>query len=216
MAERDFTDIRPERIGSSYVEERSNVLPIIAAVFVIVAAIGYAGYYFYTNAEMFNPYRKTYEKLGIDLPRSFERFELASRYLDQVNREPCDNVAFFALAKLMESAGYPRESAKSLESYNRSCTFSEEMLQFAYHLTLESAITKRLSTWQTNSLNPILQATIIGSCAARHTKMTATISLLSQTISARWTCFRTSPKLPDHNFIECQQCTTNSANRAML
>src|ERR1700722_14700885 len=132
MAERDFTDIRPERIGSSYVEERSNVLPIIAAVFVIVAAIGYAGYYFYTNAEMFNPYRKTYEKLGIDLPRSFERFELASRYLDQVNREPCDNVAFFALAKLMESAGYPRESAKSLESYNRSCTFSEEMLQFAY------------------------------------------------------------------------------------
>jgi hypothetical protein len=26
MAERDFTDIRPERITSSYVEERSNVL----------------------------------------------------------------------------------------------------------------------------------------------------------------------------------------------
>jgi tetratricopeptide (TPR) repeat protein len=132
MAEPDLTDIRPERIGSSYAEERSLVLPIIAGIIGIVAAVGCAGYYFYTTAEMFNPYRKTYERLGIDLPRSFEGFGLASRYLDQVNREPCDNVAFVALAKLMESAGYPRESAKSLEAYNRSCTFSEEMLQSAY------------------------------------------------------------------------------------
>jgi tetratricopeptide (TPR) repeat protein len=81
---------------------------------------------------MFNPYKKTYKMLGIDLPRSFEGFGLASRYLDRVNREPCDNVAFTALARLMESAGYPRESAKSLEAYNRSCTFSEEMLRSAY------------------------------------------------------------------------------------
>jgi len=132
MAEGDLPDIRPERVGGSYVEERSVVFPIIAGIIAIVAAFSYAGYYFYTTAEMFNPYRKTYEKLGIDLPRSFERFELASRYLDQVNREPCDKVSFMALAKLMESAGYPRESAKSLEAYNQSCTFSEDMLQFAY------------------------------------------------------------------------------------
>jgi aspartyl protease family protein len=132
MAERDLTDIRPERIGGSYVEERSIVIPVIAGIIAVVAALGYAGYYLFTTAEMFNPYRKTYERLGIDLPRSFEKFGLASRYLDQVNREPCDNVAFFALAKLMESAGYPRESAKSLEFYNKGCTFSEEMLQFAY------------------------------------------------------------------------------------
>jgi clan AA aspartic protease (TIGR02281 family) len=132
MAERDLTDIRPERIGGSYVEERSNVFPVIAGIIAIAVAAGYAGYYFYTTSEMFNPYKKTYEKLGIDLPRSFEGFGLASRYLDQVTREPCDNVAFIALARLMESAGYPRESAKSLEAYNRSCTFSEEMLQSAY------------------------------------------------------------------------------------
>src|SRR5260221_9614486 len=132
MAERDLTDIRPERIGGPYVVERSIALPIIAGIIVIVAAVGYAGYYFYTTAEMFNPYRKTYEKLGIDLPRSFEKFGPASRYLDQLNREPCDNISFFALAKLMEQAGYPRESARSLEAYNQSCTFSEEMLQFAY------------------------------------------------------------------------------------
>jgi clan AA aspartic protease (TIGR02281 family) len=131
MAKRDFTDIRPERVAGSYVEERS-VLPIIAVAIALAAAVGFAGYYFYATAEMLNPYKKTYEKLGIDLPRSFERFEGASRYLDQVTREPCDNVAFTALAKLMETAGYPRESAKSLEAYNRSCTFSEEMLQSAY------------------------------------------------------------------------------------
>jgi predicted aspartyl protease len=131
MAERDFTAIRPDRIGA-YVEERNTAFPIIAGIIAIVVAMGFAGYYFYITAEMFDPYKKTYEKLGIDLPRSFERFELASRYLDQVTREPCDNVAFTALAKLMETAGYPRESAKSLEAYNRSCTFSEEMLQSAY------------------------------------------------------------------------------------
>jgi tetratricopeptide (TPR) repeat protein len=132
MAERDSTDIRPERISGHYSEERSNIFPIIAGIIAIAAAAGYSGYYFYSTAEMFNPYRKTYEKLGIDLPRSFEGYGLASRYLDQVKREPCDNVAFIALAKLMESAGYPRESAMSLEAYNRSCTFSEEMLQPAY------------------------------------------------------------------------------------
>jgi predicted aspartyl protease len=132
MAERDLTDIRPERIGDSYVDERSIVLPIIVGIIAVVVAVGFAGYYFYTTAEMFNPYRKTYERFGIDLPRSFEKFGLASRYLAQVGREPCDNVAFFALAKLMESAGYPRESARSLEIFNQSCTLSEEMLQFAY------------------------------------------------------------------------------------
>jgi hypothetical protein len=89
MAERDLTDIRPERIGGSYVEERRIVLPIIAGIIAVVAAVGYAGYYIYTTAEMFNPFRKTYERLGIDLPRSFEKFGLlASRYLDQVSREP--------------------------------------------------------------------------------------------------------------------------------
>jgi hypothetical protein len=119
MAERDLNDIRPERIGGSYVEERSSMLPIIAVVIAIVAAVGCTGYYFYSTAEMFNPYKKTYKMLGIDLPRSFEGFGLASRYLDQVNREPCDNVAFIALARLMESAGYPRESAKSIARQSR-------------------------------------------------------------------------------------------------
>ncbi len=132
MAERDSLNIRPERIGGVHIEERNNTFRIIAGIIAIAASVGYAGYCFYTTADVFNPYKKTYEKLGIDLPRSFERYGLASRYLDQVTREPCDNVAVIALAKLVESAGYPRESAMSLEAYNRSCTFSEEMLQSAY------------------------------------------------------------------------------------
>src|SRR5258708_8102645 len=132
LDERELLNIRPERIGGIHIEERNNTFRIIAGIIAIAGTIGYGGYYFYTTAEAFNPYKKTYEKLGIDLPRSFERYGLASRYLDQLNREPCDNISFFALAKLMEQAGYPRESARSLEAYNQSCRFSEEMLQFAY------------------------------------------------------------------------------------
>ena len=105
MPERN--EIIPER-GGHYVEERSSILPIISGIAAVVAAFGYGGYYFYTTAEMFNPYRTIYEKLGIDLPRSFEKFGLASRYLDQLKREPCDSVPFTALAALMEKAGYPR------------------------------------------------------------------------------------------------------------
>jgi hypothetical protein len=82
--------------------------------------------------EAFNSYKEVYKRLGIDLPRSFENIGSASQYLDQVRREPCDGVAFLGLASLMESAGYPRESATSIETYNRNCSFSEEMSQLAY------------------------------------------------------------------------------------
>jgi hypothetical protein len=79
MAERDSNDIRPERIGIPYSEERSIVFPIVAEIMVIAAAAGYAGYYFYSTAEMFNPYRKTYGKLGVDLPRSLRARLAVSR-----------------------------------------------------------------------------------------------------------------------------------------
>jgi tetratricopeptide (TPR) repeat protein len=127
----EFKEIRPERIAGHYVEERSK-LPVVIGIAAVIAAVGYGGYYFYSTAEMFNPYRKFYTTLGIDIPSSFERFEQASRYLDQLNREPCDVVAYKAVTQLMESAGYPRESAVSLEAYNRNCSPSEEMLQSAY------------------------------------------------------------------------------------
>jgi hypothetical protein len=70
MAEQDLTDIRPERIGPSYAEERNIALPIIAAIVAIALVVSYAGYCFYATAELI---KKTHEKLGIDLPRSFER-----------------------------------------------------------------------------------------------------------------------------------------------
>ena len=103
--------------------------------FAVVAIIGisaYGAYYFYSTAGMFNPNKALYAKLGIDLPRSFESVGQASLYLSQLNREPCDNVAMAALTQLMETAGYPRESAKSLEVYNQGCTVDENMLQSAY------------------------------------------------------------------------------------
>jgi hypothetical protein len=70
MAEQDLTDIRPERIDPSYVEERNIALPIIAAIVAMTLVVSYAGYCFYATGELI---KKTNEKLRIDLPRSFER-----------------------------------------------------------------------------------------------------------------------------------------------
>ena len=52
MPGRDLTDIRPERIGASYVEERNIALPIIAGIVAIALVVGYAGYCYHTTAEM--------------------------------------------------------------------------------------------------------------------------------------------------------------------
>ena len=73
MPGRDLTDIRPEHIGTSCVEERNIAFPIIAGIIGFALVVGYAGYCFYTTAEMIKPYKKTDEKLGINLPRSFEK-----------------------------------------------------------------------------------------------------------------------------------------------
>ena len=70
MPGRDLTDIRPERIGASQVEERNIAFPIIAGIVGFALVVGYAGYCFYTTAEMIKPYKRTNEKLGINLPRS--------------------------------------------------------------------------------------------------------------------------------------------------
>lgn len=124
-------DFRAERSSSPQQEERSRFLPILLGLLVIIGTIGYGGYYFYINSESFNPYKKVYERLGISIPREFERFGSAARYLDQVKREPCDSVAFTSLTELMEKAGFPRESAVSLEAFSNDCTQSDEMLRSA-------------------------------------------------------------------------------------
>jgi hypothetical protein len=77
MPGRDLTDIRPERIGASLVEERigaslvegrNTAFTMIAGIIAIALAVGYAGYCFYTTAEMIN--KKTYDKLRFEPPRS--------------------------------------------------------------------------------------------------------------------------------------------------
>ena len=73
MPGRDLTDIRTENIGTSHVEERNIAFPIIAGIVGFALVAGYAGYCFYATAEVVKPYKKTYEKLGIDLPLSFEK-----------------------------------------------------------------------------------------------------------------------------------------------
>jgi hypothetical protein len=68
----DLTDIRSERIASN-VEERHIAFPIIAGIVGFALVVAYAGYCFYSTAEMIKPEKKAYEKLGIDLPLSFEK-----------------------------------------------------------------------------------------------------------------------------------------------
>jgi hypothetical protein len=70
MPGRDLTDIRPERIDASYVEERNFAFPIIAGIVALALVVGYVGYCFHTTNEMI---KKTHEKPGIDLQRSFEK-----------------------------------------------------------------------------------------------------------------------------------------------
>jgi hypothetical protein len=70
MPGRDLTDIRPERIGAPYVEERDFAFPIMAGIVAIALVVGYVGYCFHTTTEMI---RKTYEKPGIDLPRAVDK-----------------------------------------------------------------------------------------------------------------------------------------------
>jgi hypothetical protein len=58
MPGRDLTDIRSERIASS-VEERHIAFPIIAGIVGFALVVAYAGYCFYSTAEMIKPYKKT-------------------------------------------------------------------------------------------------------------------------------------------------------------
>jgi hypothetical protein len=55
------------------VEERNIAFPIIAGIVGFALVVGYAGYCFYSTAEMIKPDKKNYEKLGINLPLSFEK-----------------------------------------------------------------------------------------------------------------------------------------------
>lgn len=66
------------------------------------------------------------------LPADFQKLQGASRLLDQLHREPCDRAAIVPLTKLMEQAGYPRESARSAQKFGERCGYDGELLETAY------------------------------------------------------------------------------------
>ncbi|OYX79845.1 MAG: hypothetical protein B7Y77_01340 [Bradyrhizobium sp. 35-63-5] len=107
----------------------------VSAVF-FVAAIGGIGYSLFS--ESFLPHRAVqayatvFQTLGISLPTNYEPSAFVVRYLDQLRREPCDREAIKPFAEQIERAGYPRESAKSLESFTARCNSSAELLEPAY------------------------------------------------------------------------------------
>jgi clan AA aspartic protease (TIGR02281 family) len=126
-------DLRKDELGARYVERRSYIFPIVVIGVVLLAAGAGAAYYIYTTSEMFAPYKRLYAKLGVDLPRSFEYAGETAKYLDRLQREPCDGDALQRVARSMEAAGYLRESASTLEAFHRGCTPSPGMLQSAYN-----------------------------------------------------------------------------------
>jgi tetratricopeptide (TPR) repeat protein len=125
-------NIRPERSANHQAaEKRSYTFPVALALIVFLSAVSCGGYFFYMTADVFSPYSTVYERLQIRMPRAFETFRSASTYLDQLRREPCDGQAIAKLVPLMEAAGFPRESAISVESFSKSCAASPEILTHA-------------------------------------------------------------------------------------
>jgi tetratricopeptide (TPR) repeat protein len=127
-------DLHGGELGARYVEHRSYIFPIVVTVVALLAAGAGAAYYVYATGEMFAPYKNLYAKLGVDLPRSFERVGDTSKYLDRLQREPCDSDALQRVASSMETTGYLRESASTLEAFHLRCTPSPGMLQSAYNI----------------------------------------------------------------------------------
>lgn len=127
-------EFRPDFRADRYTqppEKRNWSFIIAAATSAFICGLIFAGYYFYSISDMFDPNKSFYQSMGISLPRSFESYGQSSRHLAQLRREPCDSLAFDGLVKSMEAAGYPRESALAAEAYNHGCAASESMLQSA-------------------------------------------------------------------------------------
>lgn len=132
----------PERIAPVYEDRSGYVAPII---FTVIALVGF-GLWLYSDIitaslQAVKPkpvfqtqYKEVYERLGVtSLPVDFERTQVgAARLLDQLRREPCDREAILPLVKLMNQAGFPRESATSAQRFGDNCGQSESLLEQAY------------------------------------------------------------------------------------
>lgn len=147
-----------EDFGPVYGERPSYIVPIAIAVsFLIAGGIG-AVFYFQqepsiervavgpaampsepqpppapARPEPVSRFKSVYDTFEISaLPASFERTKNATRLLDQLQREPCDREAIVPLAALMDDAGYPRESAKSVMKFGERCGQSAQLYERAY------------------------------------------------------------------------------------
>lgn len=128
----------PERLAPVYEERTSYFVPALVAL-VTLLAVGFGIYAYLQGIPIFSkpiyvsPYKAVYEQLGISiLPPQFERVPGATRYLDQLHREPCDREAIIPLAKLMVDEGYPREGAKSSMKFGERCGYDGNLLEGAY------------------------------------------------------------------------------------
>jgi len=111
-------------------------IPLIASILAVLAMFGGIAYYIYTEAtasqRAVQAYAAALRQVGITLPEGFTPSPTILKYLDQLFREPCDREAIKPLATAIEGAGYPRESAKSLEAFATRCKATAELLEPAY------------------------------------------------------------------------------------
>jgi clan AA aspartic protease (TIGR02281 family) len=128
----------PERLAPVYEERTSYFVPALVTL-VALLAVGFGIYAYIQGIPIFSkpiyvsPYRTVYEQLGVStLPPQFERAPEATRYLDQLRREPCDREAIIPLAKLMVGEGYPREGARSSMKFGERCGYDGNLLEGAY------------------------------------------------------------------------------------
>jgi predicted aspartyl protease len=124
----------PERLVPIDDAERSGYAVPVALVFASLCAIAAGAYFYFQSSAIFlSPDKSVLEQLDAStLPADFPKLEGASRRLDQLRREPCDRAAIVPLTKLMEQAGYPRESARSAQKFGERCGQSDELLEIAY------------------------------------------------------------------------------------
>jgi aspartyl protease family protein len=113
-----------------------SFIPVIAGVLATLAMFVGVGYYVYTEVtatqRAAEAYASALAKVGVSMPEGFTPSATVVRYLDQLFREPCDREAIKPLAEAIESAGYPRESARSLELFAVRCQATAELLEPAY------------------------------------------------------------------------------------
>ncbi|MCR6736613.1 MAG: retroviral-like aspartic protease family protein [Afipia sp.] len=129
----------PERIAPPYTERSGYFVPI-AVGFSTLIAIAVGAYIYFSQtyplsiANSRPDFKSVYEQLGLS-PAStadVEKSASGTKFLGQLQREPCDREAILPLVKLLVSVGYPRDGATAARKFGERCGHNSQLLEEAY------------------------------------------------------------------------------------